>query len=112
MKAISSLIILLSFLASPWTFAQSTSPRTDYKGNILLADGRIMEQEKSIGLITKEGIIQDAKGKKLAFLNSDGTLSDASGKSLGRRSKDGQTYYVRCQWQFGIHGKRQSRCYV
>lgn len=58
-----------------------------------MANGRVMEQGKSIGLLTKEGVIQDAKGKKLAFLNADGTLSDASGKSLGRRSKDGQTYY-------------------
>lgn len=68
-------------------------PAKDYKGHILTKQGQIQANGITVGTISKEGIIQDAQGKKIAFLKSDGTMVDASGKLLGRMAKDGMSYY-------------------
>ena len=47
----------------------------------------------TVGLVTKDQMIQDAKGQKIAFVDGQGNLVDAkTGKKLGRMGKDGKTY--------------------
>ncbi|MVM33936.1 hypothetical protein GO755_28125 [Spirosoma sp. HMF4905] len=89
MKKLTYFLILLSLSISP-LFAQQAQ---DYKGHYINAKGDVYFQDEKVGLVTKQGIIQDAKGKKVAFLNSDGTLSDAQGKKLGKVAKNGEAYY-------------------
>ena len=47
----------------------------------------------TVGLVTKDQMIMDAKGKKIAFVDGQGNLVDAkTGKKMGRMGKDGKTY--------------------
>ncbi len=47
----------------------------------------------SVGLVTKDQLIMDAKGQKIAFVDGQGNLVDAkTGKKMGRMGKNGRTY--------------------
>jgi len=47
----------------------------------------------SVGLITKDQLIKDARGQKIAFVDGQGNLVDAkTGRKMGRMGKDGKTY--------------------
>lgn len=47
----------------------------------------------TVGTVSKDQIIRDAKGRKLAFVDGQGNLVDAqTGRKLGRMGKDGKTY--------------------
>jgi len=60
----------------------------DIRGQIKDAEG------KAIGLVSKDQVISDAKGQKLAFVDGQGNLVNAkTGQKLGRMGKDGRTYY-------------------
>jgi len=63
------------------------------KGGIIDSKGNIYMGGTKLGFITKDSLIKNAKGEKIAFLKSNGTLEDANGKSLGRWGKDGKTFY-------------------
>lgn len=61
-------------------------PQVNAKGEFLDANG--IKQ----GWITKEGIIMNAKGNKVALVDGQGNVVDANGKKMGRVAKNG-TYY-------------------
>jgi len=89
MKTVSFVIALLCI--GQILFAQQI---TDPKGHIIIdAKGKIYMQGTKIGSISKDSIVKNAKGQKIAFLRGDGMLEDANGKPLGRMGKDGRTYY-------------------
>lgn len=47
-----------------------------------------------VGLVTKDQIIKDSKGQKIAFVDGQGNLVDTkTGKKMGRMGKDGKTYF-------------------
>lgn len=77
---------------STWlTFAQQPQ---DSKGHFISAKGDVYFQGARIGLVTKDKIIMDAKGNKLAFIDGQGNLVDAkTGKKMGKTGKNGETYY-------------------
>lgn len=55
------------------------------------AQGQIADSKwKSVGLVSKEKLIQDAQARKIAFIDGQGNLIDTIRK-LGRMSKDGKT---------------------
>lgn len=66
----------------------------------------------TVGLITKDQIIQDVKGQKLAFVDGQGNLVDAkTGKKMGRMGKDGKTYYnANGELLFTINDKPDDTC--
>jgi hypothetical protein len=67
-----------------------------YKTPIVIgADGKAVDATGiTVGLVSKDGIIQNAKGEKLAFIDANGNLIDGkTGKKLGKMGKDGKTYY-------------------
>lgn len=70
-----------------------TQLNRDYKGHVIDSKGDIYNDGLKIGVVSKEGLIKDAKGNKIAFINADGTVVDAMGKNLGHLGKDGKTYY-------------------
>ena len=63
----------------------------DYKGHRIDASGKVTDTEgKFIGNVTKEGVISDASGMKVAYVDGSGFLIDAmTGKSLGKVGKNG-----------------------
>lgn len=86
-------MLLAAFLALPsLVFAQSANYKQPMSIN---ASGQIRDSKgTTIGLVTKDQIIQDTKGQKLAFVDGQGNLVDAkTGKKMGRMGKDGKTYY-------------------
>lgn len=87
-----NLIVLLALLFGlvQSGFAQQ---KRDYKGHVIDSKGDIYNDGVKIGMVSKEGLIKDAKGNKIAFMNANGTVSDANGKNLGHWGKDGKTYY-------------------
>lgn len=87
-----SLYALLTAVLIPLG-SQAQQPAKDYKGHTLTSKGQIQANGVTVGTVSKEGIIQDAKGQKIAFLKADGTMVDAKGRLLGRMAKDGMSYY-------------------
>lgn len=74
-------------------FAQSGN----YKQTMTInAGGQIKNNEgTTVGLVSKDGIIMDAKGQKIAFVDGQGNLVDAkTGKKMGKMGKNGKTYYA------------------
>ena len=89
MKAILLAVSLLFF--GQILFSQKV---TDPKGHFIIdAKGKIYMEGTKIGSISKDSIVKNAKGKKIAFFRQGGILEDANGKKLGQIGKDGQTYY-------------------
>ena len=88
MKAINSIRLALLMLA----FSISVSyAQTDYKGHKIDASGKITDKDgKHVGSLTKEGIVSDASGEKVAHVDANGFFIDAkTGKSLGKVGKNG-----------------------
>lgn len=77
------------------------------------ASGQVKDATGSVvGLVTKEKIIQDAQGKKIAFVDGQGNLVDSkTGKKLGRMGKDGKTYYeAQGELLFTVKDKADNTC--
>ncbi|WP_018622792.1 5-fold beta-flower protein [Spirosoma luteum] len=66
----------------------------------------------SIGLITKDQLVKDAKGQKIAFVDGQGNLVDAkTGKKMGRMGKNGKTYAnAEGELLFTIRDKADKTC--
>ena len=77
MKTLLCAVILL--LAGQMLFAQ---PMTDSKGHrILDYKGRVYLESMKLGKITKDSIVKNAQGKKIAFVRQGGILEDVDGKT-------------------------------
>jgi hypothetical protein len=81
--------IFVFALLSSVLFAQDK----DYKGHVIDKKGDIYFDGVKVGVITKENIIKNSKGEKLAFIDANGSLIDAKGKTMGKVGKDGKTYH-------------------
>src|SRR3977135_3969829 len=86
MKTRSNLLTLLGLI-----LAMSLAQGQNYKAPKIDASGKIMDKDgKHIGTMTKDGVINDAMGMKVAYVDSNGTLVDAkTGKKLGKAGKNG-----------------------
>lgn len=86
------LALLFALIAFPAVmFAQ-----TNYKQPMTIAkDGMITDAGGvTIGSVTKDKIVKDHQGHKIAFVDGEGNLVDAhTNKKMGRAGKDGKTYY-------------------
>lgn len=92
MKCLLTFIFSSIFLLMPLLlFSQSVNYKQPMTIN---ATGHIKDGNgTTIGLITKDQVINDAKGQKIAFVDGQGNLVDAkTGKKMGRMGKDGKTY--------------------
>ncbi|MBO0939192.1 hypothetical protein J2I47_21735 [Fibrella sp. HMF5335] len=71
--------------------AQSANYKTPIRIN---ASGHINDATgTAIGTVSKDQMIMDAKGKKIAFVDGQGNLVDAqTGKKMGRVGKNNDTY--------------------
>ena len=93
MKNLKQTIVLflmaLSFIPA-FSYAQSTN----YKHQMLTIDekGKISQGKSTVGYITKTNVVNDAKGKKIAYIDGQGNLVDAKGNLMGRMGKDGKSY--------------------
>ncbi len=68
---------------------------TNYKHPMSInATGQIKDDAgKTIGTVSKDQMIMDANGKKIAFVDGQGNLVDAkTGKKMGRVGKNNDTY--------------------
>lgn len=83
-------IVVIAFIQSV-AFAQNAN----YKHQIMNIDknGTIKKGGVKIGQITKENVVNDAKGNKIAYIDGQGNLVDANGKVMGRMGKDGKSYH-------------------
>ncbi len=89
MKTLTRLALtLLGFV-----FSLSVSMGQDYKHpqGLIKEDGKVLSPEgKFLGWVTKDGIIKDTLGVKIAHIDSEGSLVDANtGKKLGKAQKNG-----------------------
>jgi hypothetical protein len=68
----------------------------------------------TVGMVTENQMIMDAKGKKIAFVDGQGNLVDAkTGKNMGRISKNGNTYMdATGDLMFTIRDKPDNTCDV
>ncbi len=93
MKRTQKLVLLSAFALLPfWGYGQSNNYKQPMTIN---ASGQVKDGKgATIGLVTKEKIIQDANGRKLAFVDGQGNLVDVkTGKKMGRMAKDAKSYY-------------------
>ncbi|MGX5856051.1 5-fold beta-flower protein [Dyadobacter jiangsuensis] len=86
------LILLLLAVALPvLTLAQS-----NYKQPMNISkDGKITDAGGiTVGSVSKDKIVKDHDGHKVAFIDADGSLVDAkTNKKIGKMAKDGKNYY-------------------
>lgn len=90
-KQITFLILALLLALPSLLLAQSAN----YKNPMTInATGQIKDSSgKAVGTVSKDRMITDAKGQKIAFVDGQGNLVDAkTGKKMGRMGKDGKTY--------------------
>lgn len=93
MKSLTFVLLFLGLTTIPsYTFAQGANYKQPMTIN---TSGQVKDASgTAIGLVTKNQIIKDAKGKKIAFMDGQGNLVDSkTGKKMGRMGKDGKTYY-------------------
>jgi hypothetical protein len=84
---------IIAFVVS---FVSLSSAQTNYKQPMSIGkDGKIKDYSGAVvGLVTKDQIIKDHDGHKIAFVDGDGNLVDAkTNKKMGKMGKDGKTYY-------------------
>nr|WP_293842932.1 hypothetical protein [uncultured Arsenicibacter sp.] len=88
LKRISALLLFCCLL-----FTQGLAQSQNYKH--ISHNGEIKDERGiTIGSVSKDQIIKDSKGEKIAFVDGQGNLVDArTNKKLGRMGKDGKTYY-------------------
>ncbi|GAB2575446.1 hypothetical protein GCM10027190_26510 [Spirosoma areae] len=85
-------ILASALLLMPlFVFSQSANYKQPMTIN---ASGQIKDSKgTAMGLVTKDQMINDAKGNKIAFVDGQGNLVDAkTGKKMGHMGKDGKTY--------------------
>jgi len=79
------------------TLFQSTVMAQDanYKHQMMSISqkGVIKKGGLTVGQITKDNVVNDAKGNKIAYVDGQGNLVDAKGNLMGRMGKDGKTYH-------------------
>lgn len=90
MKKFSIVILFFIGLLNHNLFAQ---PAVNSKGRVIDSAGNVWVGATKLGSISRDSIVKNAQGKKIAFVKSGGILVDANGKTLGRMGKDGTTYY-------------------
>ncbi|PWK17180.1 hypothetical protein LV89_04466 [Arcicella aurantiaca] len=108
MKVIQAmLMVLLGFMA-----LQVQGQDKDYKGHIINEKGQIFNNGVQIGMTSKEGIIKNADGQKIAFMDGQGNLVDAkTGMKMGKMGKDGKTYYnAKGELQFRVNTEKGETC--
>ncbi len=85
-------MIACALLFSPaFLFSQSANYKQPMSIN---SGGQINDGTgATVGTVSKDRMIMDARGKKIAFVDGQGNLVDAkTGKKMGRMGKDGKTY--------------------
>ena len=72
------------------SFAQNyKAPKIDASGKVTDGNGVV------IGTMTKEGVMNDAMGMKMAHLDAEGNLVDTkTGKKMGKAEKNGDFMYM------------------
>src|SRR5436190_3496002 len=87
MKILKNIILSISGLL----LVMNISLAQNYKAPKIDASGKITDKNgKQIGTITKDGVINDASGMKVAYVDATGTLVDGmTGEKLGKAEKNG-----------------------
>jgi hypothetical protein len=93
------------------TLAQAN--QDNYKHPNLNASGKVSnEKGEELGWISKEGIIFNAKGERIAFIKGT-EVTDANGKKIGKVEKNGAYYNTDGQVVFTIEpNSKGERCKV
>ncbi|MDH6056860.1 5-fold beta-flower protein [Umezakia ovalisporum] len=91
MKALFASALLLGTLLTGSVDASAQSQ--NYKH--LIHTGEIKDARGiTVGTVTKDQIIKDSQGRKIAFIDGQGNLVDAkTNRKLGRMGKDGKAYF-------------------
>ena len=86
MKTRKALLLVLGVV-----LAINISQAQNYKAPKIDASGKIMDKDgKYIGNVTKDGVVSDATGMKIAHIDAEGMLvDDKSGEKLGKAEKNG-----------------------
>jgi hypothetical protein len=94
MKNIKKLFLVVIMVMSVVPFFTKAQSR-NYKQPMTSIDakGTIKRNGITVGQITKENVVNDAKGNKIAYVDGQGNLVDAKGNLMGRMGKDGKTYH-------------------
>lgn len=91
MKALFASALLFGALLTGSVNASAQSQ--NYKH--LIHTGEIKDDRGiTVGTVTKDQIVKDSQGRKIAFIDGQGNLVDAkTNRKLGRMGKDGKTYF-------------------
>lgn len=89
----------------------SVQAQNDYKHPQINAKGEVLDEKGvKLGWVTKEGIINNNKGKKIAFIDAQGNVVDEKGKKLGRVGKNDTFYNAEGTAVFTISPPKGEQC--
>lgn len=108
MKAIKLVVLVLFGILTHGVHGQEK----DSKGHFINSKGQIFNNGIQVGVTTKEGIIKNANGRKIAFVDGQGNLVDEkTGIKMGKMGKDGKTYYnAEGELQFTVKDEKEETC--
>ena len=78
----------------------------DSVGTIKDADGT------TLGTVSKEGIINNNKGHKVAFIDENGNLVDSTGKVMGKAAKNGNYHNAKGELIYTVKPTKGQQCEV
>lgn len=84
------IMVLAALLPLATTYAQGAGP--NYKHPYLNASGEVLdEKDVIVGIVTKDGIVKNAKGEIVAYIKGT-DVTEAGGKKIGWIGKNGILY--------------------
>lgn len=101
--------MLFLFFASTG-FAQNTKSQfpfhTDSSGTIKDKSGT------TFGTISKDSILKNSNGEKVAFIDNQGNLVDTNGKILGKAAKNGNYHNINGEVEYTVKPSKGDQCAV
>ena len=112
MKTVKSVMLIIFALA----LAMNTSFAQNYKSQFPVkidASGIIKDQSgTTFGTISKDSIIKNHKGDKIAFIDKQGNLVSKDGKILGKAAKNGDFHNINGEVEYIVKPSTGNECVV
>lgn len=105
-----TLAVFVVSLAINTSFAQNQKSQFLFKTD---SSGAIKDKSgTTFGTISKDSIIKNNNGEKVAFIDNQGNLVDANGKILGKASKNGNFHNINGEVEFTVKPSQGNECAV
>lgn len=109
-------LLLLMVTATLSCYSQAPKQKGNYKAQFPFtvdSVGTIKDNSgTTLGTVSKEGIIKNHKGEKVAFIDEKGNLVDKDGKVMGKAAKNGNYHNAKGEVIYTVKPTKGQQCEV